>query len=192
MFKIPDQYLLDLRLYNMSSENRQHFMQEFNAALQRRVGRAITRDMSQEQLTQLEQVTATGDANAGMDWLQQAIPNYQDYFYGELQALKNEIKTYGRIISPNTSDMAEYLQELDAAGIPRPDPQALRSPEKLLEFPDGVPASRGNSPQQPPIPLDQSGDATTLTISHESAKANSDSRPRTQPQPTNQGPENTR
>ena len=91
MFQLNDDFLDGLGLEAMPSEDRKDFLAHIYRELQARIGAELSRDLSDEQLAEFQQLAEAEDKTAAEVWLHEHCPDYKKVVNQEVEKLKQEI-----------------------------------------------------------------------------------------------------
>lgn len=92
----PDDQLLSVPgLPNLPPEHRNLLLKAMYQELEIRVGTVIARQMTDRQLDEFETYVRNRDAAGAFAWLERTFPKYRDIVAGELEKLRNELKSSG-------------------------------------------------------------------------------------------------
>jgi len=86
--RIDDTFMEEVGLSEMPDGERQAFMDHAEEELEVRVGHAISRELSEQQLKDFEEIDGGGQAAA---WLKINVPNFREIVYDVVQSFKNEL-----------------------------------------------------------------------------------------------------
>lgn len=89
--QLDDRFLASVGLETMPADEKKAFLQYIYEELELRVGKELSKDLSDEQLDQFEALAAAGDPVAVTGWLRAHCPNYKEVVGRELASLKEEI-----------------------------------------------------------------------------------------------------
>lgn len=105
MFKLDDNFLADIGIGALPSEQKAMMLRDIYETLELRVGMKLAERMSDSQLDEFEALIDKKDDAAALKWLETNFPNYKDVVSGELGALKEEIRASApQILSIATSE----------------------------------------------------------------------------------------
>lgn len=90
--KIDNSLLVELGLGDLPAGDKTKLLQTIYETLETRVGIHLAGEMSDQQLTEFEQIIDTNNEQAAVEWLEKNYPNYADVVAEELAKLKAEIK----------------------------------------------------------------------------------------------------
>lgn len=99
--QLDDNFLKDLGLDNLPTEQKQAFLQHVLETLELRVGTKLSEGLSDDQLEEFEKLTPMPDDTPevaqqkqalALQWLEVNRPNYKDVVATELEKLKQEIR----------------------------------------------------------------------------------------------------
>lgn len=93
MFKLDDNFLKDIGLADLPAEQKSLMLKDIYETLELRVGMKLAERMSDSQLDEFEGLIDKKDDSLALKWLETNFPNYKEVVAGELNALKEEIKT---------------------------------------------------------------------------------------------------
>ncbi len=93
MFKLDDQFLQDLGLGSLPTDEKNKMLAHIYETLEMRVGMKLAEQMTDEQLDEFEAYIDRKDEAGALKWLETNFPNYKQVVADELEALKNEIKS---------------------------------------------------------------------------------------------------
>lgn len=93
MFKLDDQFLQDLGLGGLPTDEKNKMLAHIYETLEMRVGMKLAEQMTDEQLDEFEAYIDRKDEAGALKWLETNFPNYKQVVADELEALKNEIKS---------------------------------------------------------------------------------------------------
>lgn len=91
MFQLDDDFLSNLGLANMPTEEKQAFLAHLYEELELRVGTELSKGLSDTQLEEFEKLIEQGSQDTALGWLEQNCPNYKEVVTAELEKLKQEI-----------------------------------------------------------------------------------------------------
>lgn len=86
--RIDDVFMEEVGLSEMPDDERQAFMDHAEEELEVRVGHAVGRELSEQQLKDFEELDEGGQAAA---WLKINVPNFRDIVRDVVQNFKNEL-----------------------------------------------------------------------------------------------------
>ena len=89
---LDDEFLTDIGLTDLSDEEKQQTLESIKVALDAKVGAKITQDLSDEQINQFNNIVASDDSTATLEWIEKNVPNYQDIVMQELDIIIEQIK----------------------------------------------------------------------------------------------------
>lgn len=92
MFKLDDNFLKELGLDGMPSEEKNKMLSHIYETLEMRVGVRLASKMSDAQLDEFEGFINNNDEAGALKWLEANFPDYKDVVAEELNKLKDEIK----------------------------------------------------------------------------------------------------
>lgn len=92
MFKLDDNFLKELGLDGLPSDEKNKMLSHIYETLEMRVGVRLASKMSDEQLDEFESFINQNDEAGALKWLETNFPNYKDVVAEELDKLKQEIK----------------------------------------------------------------------------------------------------
>ncbi len=93
MFKLDDNFLKDLGLGELPTEDKNKMLAHIYETLEMRVGMKLAEQMSDEQLDEFEAYVNKDDQEGALKWLETNFPDYKKVVAGELETLKAEIKS---------------------------------------------------------------------------------------------------
>lgn len=88
--QIDDQFLAAMRLAGLDEAQKQAALSTIIETLNLNVGDRVLEILSEEQLTQLEQVTSSGSEEEVNQWLSQNVPNFNKIVEEEAQKMRDE------------------------------------------------------------------------------------------------------
>jgi len=91
MFQLDEEFLTNLGLGAMPTEEKEAFIEYVLEQLELRVGTELSQGLSDEKLEQFEKLVASEDRPGATAWLEQNCPNYKDVVKQQLEQLKEEI-----------------------------------------------------------------------------------------------------
>ena len=92
MFKLDDNFLKELGLDGLPSDEKNKMLAHIYETLEMRVGVKLASNMSDAQLDEFESFINNNDEAGALKWLETNFPNYKDVVAEELNTLKEEIK----------------------------------------------------------------------------------------------------
>ncbi len=98
MFKLDDNFLAELGLSNLPSEEKKTMLGHIYETLELRVGMKLAQNMTASQLEEFEVLMNAGDEAGGLKWLETNVPTYKDVVAAELDTLKEEVKANAPMI----------------------------------------------------------------------------------------------
>lgn len=105
MFQLDEDFLINLGLGAMPTEEKEAFIAYILEQLELRVGTELSKGMSDEKLEQFEKLVEAKDQAGATAWLQQNCPNYKQVVRQELEAIKQEIIAgRDRLLAPKEED----------------------------------------------------------------------------------------
>lgn len=135
MFKLDDNFLIELGLGSLPAAEKNKMLAHIYETLEMKVGMRLAEKMSNEQLDEFESFINQNDEAGALKWLETNFPNYKQVVAEELEKLKSEIKQ----VSPQIlAQAASTIQ----AGSPVAQPQPVQA----------YPASPATSPYPQPQP----------------------------------------
>lgn len=91
MFQLDDDFLQSVGLGDLPEEQKKAFLQDLYEELESRVGARLATGLSEEQLSQFEQLIENADDKGAVGWLEQNRPQYKEVVAEELDKLKQEV-----------------------------------------------------------------------------------------------------
>jgi len=91
MFQLDDNFLVNLGLGAMPSNERVAFLEFTNQQLKLRVGTELSKSLSNEHLDYFEKLFDSGDPAAVSQWMAQYCPNYEQIVAQEFEKIKEDI-----------------------------------------------------------------------------------------------------
>ena len=92
MFKLDDNFLTEIGLGGLPSEQKSLMLRDIYETLELRVGMKLAEQMTDAQLDEFEGLIDKKDDKVALQWLETNFPNYKGAVAGELNNLKDEIK----------------------------------------------------------------------------------------------------
>lgn len=92
MFKLDDNFLKDIGLGDLPSDQKSLMLKDIYETLELRVGMRLAEQMSDAQLDEFEKLIDKKDDAQALSWLESNFPDYKQVVSGELNNLKEEIK----------------------------------------------------------------------------------------------------
>lgn len=92
MFKLDNNFLKELGLDGLPSEEKNKMLSHIYETLEMRVGVRLASNMTDAQLDEFESFINKNDEEGALGWLETNFPNYKDVVAEELDKLKQEIK----------------------------------------------------------------------------------------------------
>lgn len=86
--RIDDQFMEEVGLSEMPEDEKQAFMDHAEEELEVRVGHAVSRELSEQQLHDFDEIDEGGQAAA---WLKINVPNFREIVRDVVQGFKNEL-----------------------------------------------------------------------------------------------------
>jgi len=103
MFKLDDNFLAELGLSALPSEEKKTMLGHIYETLELRVGMKLAQNMTASQLEEFEVLMNAGDEAGGLKWLETNVPNYKDVVQEEFDKLKKEVAgDSAKILSAST------------------------------------------------------------------------------------------
>lgn len=92
MFKLDNNFLKELGLDSLPSDEKSKMLAHIYETLEMRVGVRLASNMTDSQLDEFESFINKNDEAGALKWLEGNFPNYKDVVSEELEKLKNEIR----------------------------------------------------------------------------------------------------
>lgn len=92
MFKLDNNFLKELGLEGLPSDEKNKILAHIYETLEMRVGVKLASGMTDAQLDEFESYINKNDESGALKWLEANFPNYKDVVAEELNKLKTEIK----------------------------------------------------------------------------------------------------
>ena len=92
MFKLDDNFLIELGLGALPPTEKNKMLAHIYETLEMRVGMRLAEKMSNEQLDEFEAFINNNDEAGALKWLETNFPNYKQVVAEELEKLKSEMK----------------------------------------------------------------------------------------------------
>lgn len=143
MFKLDDNFLIELGLGALPPGEKNKMLSHIYETLEMKVGMRLAEKMSNEQLDEFEGFINKNDEQGALTWLESNFPNYKQVVAEELDRLKAEI----RQVAPQI--LAQASGGGVAPGAPGTQPGAL--PPAPAQQP--APASYQSAPPMQPQPM---------------------------------------
>lgn len=93
MFKLDNNFLKELGLDSLPTEEKNKMLAHIYETLEMRVGIKLASGMTDAQLDEFEGYINNNDEAGALKWLETNFPNYKDVVAEELNKLKEEVKT---------------------------------------------------------------------------------------------------
>jgi hypothetical protein len=93
MLKLDDNFLQEIGLGTLPSDDKKKMLAHIYETLELRVGMKLAENMSNEQLDEFEKLADANDEAGSLKWLETNVPDYKDVVMSELEKLKAEIRT---------------------------------------------------------------------------------------------------
>ena len=107
MFKLDNNFLKELGLDGLPSEEKNKIMSHIYETLEMRVGVRLASNMTDAQLDEFEGFINKNDEEGALRWLETNFPNYKDVVAEELDKLRQEVKEAApQILAEATSQAA--------------------------------------------------------------------------------------
>lgn len=90
--KLDDNLLVELGLGGLPAEEKKAFLAHIYEKLELNVGVKLAEQMSEQQLSEFEQLINAGDESGAFRWLESTFPGYKEVVAEEFEKLKNEIR----------------------------------------------------------------------------------------------------
>lgn len=91
MIKLDYALMDELGLGSLGKETKDSLLASMYERLEMNVGTVIAADLSQQQLTEFEELIDSNDQQGALSWLQANYPNYKQVVERELERLKAEV-----------------------------------------------------------------------------------------------------
>lgn len=91
MFQLDEDFLKDVGLASLPTEQKAAFLDHLLETLELRVGTKLSEGMSDDQLKEFEDLIKARDDKGALSWLQENRPNFREVVAGELEQLKKEV-----------------------------------------------------------------------------------------------------
>ncbi len=92
MFQLDDNFLTSLGLGDMSTEEKKAFLLHIYEELELRVGTELSKNLSDNQLSEFEKIIQEQNPDKATGWLEANCPDYKKVVADELEKLKQEIQ----------------------------------------------------------------------------------------------------
>lgn len=92
MLKLDDNFLIELGLGDLPTDEKKKMLAHVYETLELRVGMKLAENMTDAQLDEFEKLADANDEAGSLKWLETNVPNYRDVVVAELDKLKREIK----------------------------------------------------------------------------------------------------
>ena len=92
MLKLDDNFLKELGLAELPTDEKKKMLAHIYETLELRVGMKLAENMTDTQLDEFEKLADANDETGSLKWLETNVPNYRDVVIAELEKLKTEIK----------------------------------------------------------------------------------------------------
>ncbi len=93
MFKLDENFLKEVGLSELPDGQKSQMLRDIYETLELRVGMKLAEQMSDAQLDEFEGLIDKKDDAVALKWLETNFPNYKQVVAGELNGLKEEIKS---------------------------------------------------------------------------------------------------
>lgn len=93
MFKLDDNFLKEIGLAELPTDQKSLMLKDIYETLELRVGMRLAEQMSDSQLDEFEKLIDKKDDALALNWLESNFPDYKQVVSGELNNLKEEIKS---------------------------------------------------------------------------------------------------
>lgn len=104
MIRLDDDLLRDLGLAALPAEEKPAFLKYVYDTLETRVGMAMARQLSDDQLDEFEVFIDTEDEAGALRFLEASVPTYKQMVQEHFALLKQEIKEHAEEILAASSD----------------------------------------------------------------------------------------
>lgn len=141
MFKLDDNFLLELGLGALPPAEKNKMLAHIYETLEMRVGMRLAEKMSNEQLDEFEAFINKNDEAGALKWLETNFPNYKQVVAEELEKLKSEIKQ----VAPQIVEQAMAQSQVQGAA---PQQQMPMQPQQPV-MPQQPVQAQAYPPQQP-------------------------------------------
>lgn len=91
MIKLDEHFLASLGLSGMPPDDQDDFLKYIYSELELRVGTELSRQLTDKQLLEFEELMDDPDQAKSLHWLEQNCPNYKQVVADQLEKLKQEI-----------------------------------------------------------------------------------------------------
>lgn len=144
--KLDDNLLVELGLGSLPAEEKKAFLAHIYEKLELNVGVKLAEQMSEQQLSEFEQLINAGDESGAFHWLESTFPGYKEVVAEEFEKLKNEIRPLAPQILAASQQGAVANQATTA-----PAPQQQYAPQATAydDRQQGTPGYGAAAPQQP-------------------------------------------
>ncbi len=92
MIRLDDNFLAELGLAALPTDDKKQMLAQIYETLEMRVGMKLAENMSDQQLQDFERLMDAKDEAGAFQWLQTNVPNYKEVVKQELDILKEEVR----------------------------------------------------------------------------------------------------
>ena len=154
MFKLDDNFLVELGLGALPPVEKNKMLAHIYETLEMRVGMKLAEKMSNEQLDEFEAFINNNDEAGALKWLETNFPNYKQVVAEELEKLKSEIKQAApQIVEQALAENPQLAQQPQATQPLLAQPQMPPAPVQQPMQP--APQFQQQPPMQQPAPQPQ-------------------------------------
>lgn len=156
MFRLDNNFLIELGLGSLPPEEKNKMLAHIYETLEMRVGMKLAEQMSDEQLKEFEAFIDRNDETGALNWLETNFPNYKQVVADELERLKGEIKQVAPQLIQTAAAAQAAAQPATAtqappAQAPVQPPQPYQPPAQPYQQPPQQPTYEDpNAGNQPP------------------------------------------
>lgn len=94
-YVIDQAFLEEVGIKIADAKKRQEKIDELSDDLEMRVGNAIARDLSEDQLDEFEEIIEKDGGEAALEWLEDAYPDYKIVVDTQFKIMRAELKSKG-------------------------------------------------------------------------------------------------
>jgi hypothetical protein len=91
MFQLDEDFLVQMGLGDMPEDEKKAFVLYVYQELELRIGTELSKDLSDQQMDEFEQIVKEGEQPQVESWLQQNCPRFKDVIAAEMETIRQEI-----------------------------------------------------------------------------------------------------